>query len=365
MHGYDTLQGAWNESDRDWTKTPWQSTTRTAGGKTTYKLNLEHIQFTRTEAVDPSTGVILQLSTKFQCSLPKVLYGNNIRTLPFSDVPAALDKLHKLMCDTFPSSPHPSLTTPRRIDATDNRELADEYFVGAALKKLLMYKIGRTKPYMGQDGNVAWPGSGGGHSRKVYSKFRQELQEEARGILRVESGAIGVKSIRGDFEKGLAASIAGGWQPQSEYLEGSLTLGQVLACPGLPAAILGPLATTVDAVLLEASDMKVPEVLKKFVDAGFSYPNAVGKLGYAHAIQEVGWDGLMLTRQGIAKVRKEFAAAGVNPLEVEWAPKAAWITKPYTSSAGAQKRLAKKQDREDLADSEGLPAPAPAKAVGG
>lgn len=352
MHGYDTLQGAWNETDRDWQATNWQSCTRTSGGKTTYKLNLEHIQFTRTEAVDPATGAVLQLGTKFQCSLPKVLHGNNIVTLPISDVPAALDKLHSLMCDTFPSCPHPTLMTPRRIDCTDNRELGDEYLVHAALKSLSIYSIGRTRPYIGQEATVNWPGSRGGHSRKVYSKFRETLEDEAQGILRVESGAIGLKSIRADYEKAVAASLAGGWKPQGDQA-GALTLGQALACPGLPQAILGPLATTVDSVIEnEVKQMKVPEMIKMAMAAGYSYPKAVGMIGYAHAIQEAGWDGLMLTRQGIHKLKKEFAAAGIDPLAVEWAPISGWISKPYTASKLAEKMLDKKQERADAAEQE-------------
>ena len=348
MLGYDTLQGAWNETDRDWDAVPWQSVQVTTSGVVKRTLNRPLVQLTRIEASDPATGAIRQLGTTFQCSLPKVLYGNNVRELPPSDVPAALDELHKLLMQDIPGCCHPSLTTPRRIDATDNRQLGSEQQVRAVLRACQVYKLGRTTPYIGDSGSVNWPGKSGGHRSKLYSKYRdllrpgREVDEDlcvaAEGVLRVESGAVGLKSIRSDFAKALALAQS----------NGDLTVGTALACPELPGAILGPLNGIVDEVLgSEVVDMKQADFIKAFMDAGFSYPNAVGKMGWAAAVREHGWENLMLTRQGIYKLRKEFERAGVDPLELELGPLMARITKPYTAGQREIARLQRKQAKED------------------
>lgn len=346
MLGYDTLQGAWNEMDRDWSLLPWQSVTRSTSGVVKYILNREKVQLTRVESWDPATGAIRQVGTTFQCSLPKVLYGNNVQELPLSDVPAALDALHNLLLQDIPGCPHPSLTTPRRIDATDNRQLASETEVRAVLKACQFQKLGRTKPYIGQEGTVNWPKKSGGHRSKLYSKFREIFRKEederilaqAVGVLRVESGSQGLKTIRADFAKALSASASGG----------DLTVGTALGCPGLAAAILGPLNAILDSVLeSEVVDLKKVDFIKAFMDVGFSYPNAVGKMGWAAAVKDFGWEGLLLTRQGIYKLKKEFERAGVDPLELELGPLMARISKPYTASDKQRAQLEKQQARED------------------
>lgn len=346
MLGYDTLQGAWNETDRDWSLLPWQSVTRSTSGVVKYVLNREKVQLTRVESSDPATGAIRQLGTTFQCSLPKVLYGNNVQELPPSDVPAALDALHNLLLQDIPGCPHPSLTTPRRIDATDNRQLASEKEVRLVLRACQLQKLGRTKPYIGQEGTVNWPGKSGGHRSKLYSKFRDIIRKEqdekiiaqAVGVLRVESGAIGLKSIRADFAKALSASASCG----------DLTVGTALGCPGLAAAILGPLNGIVCAVLgSEIMHMKLDETIEKMRAGGKTYHRAMGLIGFAHAIQEFGWQGLMLTRQGIYDLKKEFAALGIDPQEIELGPLMVRITKPYTASDRQRAQLEKQQARED------------------
>jgi hypothetical protein len=350
MHGYDTLQGAWNETDRDWDALPWQSVQITTSGVVKRTLNRPLVQLTRIEALEPATGAIRQMGTTFQCSLPKVLYGNNVQELPPSDVPAALDALHQLLQEDIPGCPHPSLTTPRRIDATDNRMLGSEKQVRAALRACRAFNLGRTKPYIGQEGTVNWPGKSGGHRSKVYSKYRdllrpgreadEDLCVQAEGVLRVESGAIGLKSIRADFAKALALAEA----------RGDLTVGTALGCPGLAEAILAPLNGIVDTVLgSEFMHMKLDETIEKMRAGGKTYHRAMGLIGFAHAIQEFGWQGLMLTRQGIYDLKKEFAALGIDPQEIELGPLMMRITKPYQAGDKERAQLAKQQAKEDAA----------------
>jgi len=348
MLGYDTLQGAWNEIERDWDAVPWQSVQVTTSGVVKRTLNRPLVQLTRIESNDPATGAIRQLGTTFQCSLPKVLYGNNVRELPPSDVPAALDALHKLLLEDIPGCCHPSLMTPRRIDATDNRQLGSEQQVRAVLRACQVYKLGRTKPYIGDSGSVNWPGKSGGHRSKVYSKYRdllrpgrevdEDLCVQAEGVLRVEVGAVGLKSIRSDIAKVMGVAFA----------NGDMSVGTALGCLGLPGAILGPLNGIVDDVIgSEVIDMKQADFVKAFIDAGFSYPNAISKMGWAAAVREYGWDGLMLTRQGIYKLKKEFVKAGVDPLELELGPLMVRLTKPYAAGKREIVRLKQKQAKED------------------
>ena len=352
MQGYDTLVGAWNETGRDWSATPWQSETRSAYGMVKQVLNRELVQYTRVVSISTATGAIQQMGTKFQCSLPKVLYGNNVQQLPSCDVPAALDCLHELIKQDFPDAPHPSEATPRRIDVTDNRLLPSEKEVKVALAACAGFNLGRTKPYIGDSGSVNWPQNSSGHSSKVYSKFADiarpgrrrradltdDLLKQAAGVLRVEAGVSGLKGIRSDMAKALALA---------EYA-GDLTVGAVLGCPGLSTAILGPLNGVVDTVLgSEVLNMKIDEFMQRFIDAGFSYPNAISKIGYAAAVKESGWDSLMLTRQGIGKLKKEFERAGVDPLELEMGPILVRLTKPYTSSGRQMTALERRQAVED------------------
>ncbi len=348
MQGYDTLQGAWNETDRDWDAVPWQSVQITTSGVVKRTLNRPLVQFTRIEASDPASGAIRQMGTTFQCSLPKLLYGNNVQELPPEDVPAALDRLHELIKEDIPGAPHPSLTTPRRIDATDNRLLGSEKIVRAALRGCETFKLGRTTPYIGDSGSVNWPGKSGGHRSKLYSKYRdllrpgrevdEDLCARAEGVLRVESGAVGLKAIRADFAKALALAA----------YQGDLTVGQALGCPELPTAILGPLNGIVDAVLgSEVIDLKLSDFLAAFTSAGFSPRRAYSFAGYAQAIKESGWDNLMLTRQSIHNLKKDFAQAGVDPMELELGPLMVRLAKPYQASERAVARLEEKQARED------------------
>ena len=346
MQGYDTLVGAWNETARDWASVPWQSESRSVYGKVKHILNREKVQYTRVVACDPSTGAIQQMGTAFQCSLPKVLYGNNVQQLPLEDVPAALDALHMLLLQDFPDCPHPSVATPRRIDATDNRQLGSEERVRAALAACAAYRLGRKIPYIGDSASVNWPQNSSGHRSKVYSKLKQICQKEedpkvlaaAEGVLRVESGVSGLKGLRSDYAKALGLAS----------YSGDLTVGTALGCPGLAQAILGPLNAIVAGVVeSEVMTLKIAEFTQAWIDAGFSPVKAYSAIGYAAAVKESGWDNLMLTRQGIHKLKREFKLVGVDPLELEMGALMVRLTKPYEASQFSQRRLAKKQAQED------------------
>jgi hypothetical protein len=286
------------------------------------------------------------MGTKFQCSLPKVLYGNNVQQLPFSDVPAALDALHALILEDFPDAPHPSEATPRRVDATDNRLLGSEKRVSVALAACQAYKLGRTKPYIGDSKSVNWPQNSSGHRSKVYSKFREICMKEddlnvlaaAEGVLRVETGVSGLKGIRADYAKALSASA----------LHGDMSVGTLLACSGLTEAILGPLNGIVDSIVeSEVMTLNISQFMQRFIDAGYSPVKAYSAIGYAAAVKESGWENLMLTRQGIHKLKKEFKAAGIDPLELELGPIMARLSKPHQASSLALRRLEKQQLAED------------------
>jgi hypothetical protein len=129
---------------------------------------------------------------------------------------------------------------------------------------------------------------------------------------------------------------------------GDLTVGTALGCPGLAEAILEPLNAIVESVLeSEVTTLKIAEFMQAWIDAGFSPARAYSALGYAQAVKESGWDNLMLTRQGIHKLKKEFQVAGVDPLELELGPLMVRLAKPHQASSRALTHLQQKQAKED------------------
>ncbi len=345
MRGYDTIAGAWDETTRDWQDVPWQTVTVNPSSETTkYTLNLPLIQFTRSEVPSQS-----RMATSVQCSLPKVLYGTNVKTLPIDDHIDALKKVDDLIQRWFPGAPSVSEMTPRRIDATDDRDLGSEMRVRACLRLMQEQVIRGRKPYVGDRGSVNWSGKKGGHRTRTYGKFLECADhgsdlgaEDPTGKLRVEREALGLKSVRADYLKAVALAQE----------NGHLTLGQALAAPGLVGVILGPLPALVDAVLKEVEDVKVPEFIDKCLAAGLSYPRAMSMMGYAHSVQVCGWEGQMITRQGIAKLKGDFNRAGIDPFLVEWGPVSKHLTKPYQASKRAVARLEQKQAMEDMNEQE-------------
>jgi len=338
MHGYDTLAGAWDELTRDWSAIPWQSVQRDeVKGSLRCILNTERVQFTRAVKVDPHTGEVRQMGTAFQASLPKLLYGKNSRTLPVDDHPDALAKLDQVIQQWFPGAPPVSEMTPRRIDATDDRDLGGELAVSAALTRLQAVELRGKRPWVGQVGTISWPGKRGSHTSKAYSKYVESGDPESIGTLRVERGAVGLRCIRSDYTKaaeGALGNIAKSNSAPDGITDlaiakalaaasqgGDLSIGQALACAGLPAAILGPFSGIVDAVVKEVEQVTVGELFSRALAAGMTPARAASLIGYANVIQHFGaYHNTMLTRQGQYKLRKDFERIGCDPKAVEFGP---------------------------------------------
>lgn len=342
MHGYDTIVGAWNEP-RDWSAASWESVQEDkVKGSVHCFLNTGRVQFSRTVRTDTVTGEILQMGTTFQASLPKILYGKNSRTLPIDDHVAALAAVDQVVQQYFPGAMPVAEMTPRRIDATDDRALGDELLVAAALNRMKDVELRGKKPWVGQVGTISWPGRRGSHTNKAYSKYRESGDPEAIGTLRVERGAVGLKCIRTDYQKAVAASVS----------NGHLTIGQALECPGLSQAILGPFSGIVDTVLKEVCEVTVVELFTRGLAAGMKPARVASLIGYANVIQGFGsYQNTMLTRKGQYNLKKDFERIGCDPKEVEFGPLyMRWIGPPRSVSDEEKSALLRARAAEDEAD---------------
>jgi hypothetical protein len=327
MHGYDTLRGAWNETGRRWEDVPWQSAQHDAvTDARKFILNVPGVQFTRVVKAG-------QIGTTFQCSLPKLLYGKNSRTLPVDDHEDALGKLDAVIQQWFPGAPPAAEMTPRRIDATDDRHLADEMMVSKALASLHMVQLRGKSPWVGQEGTVCWPSKRGAHQTKAYSKCVESGDAEAAGILRIEREAKGLKCIRADVAKALALAME----------NGHLTIGEALAVPTLPQAILGPFTAIVDAIVEEAKNVDNVEAFTRLVKAGCTMTRAGTILGWVSVVQRVGWDSLNVSRNAKYEARQLLDRAGLDVAEIQFSP----FQKQVLKTGPATDRAIKKVRRED------------------
>lgn len=335
MHGYDTWVLAWNETGR-WSRDkltepdPWDSvlwqhdTTDAVNGTRRRVLNLPKVQFT--SIYDERKQLD---ECRVQTSLPKLLYGDNITTLTPDDLKRALLKLEVEIHKHFPTAPCVLEMLPRRVDATDDRQLGDECYVAAALHHLSTLSMRGKRPWVGQQQTISWPGARGGYTSKAYSKLRETGDERARGKLRVERGALGQRAIKKAL--GLA----------EEY--GHLTVGALVAREDAPRCILGRFTGIVDRVLQEVAQMTTLEALSKLTESGCTFPRASTLIGYACIIRACGgWDYIPLSRNNIYVAKKAFEKAGVDPMLVEISPKEMRFLRQHNKNmaAGAEKLAA-------------------------
>lgn len=314
MHGYDTIVLAWNETGRWhrdkltepdlWDTVAWQhDTTDAVNGSRRRVLNLPKLQFT--SIFDERKQLD---ECRVQTSLPKLLFGDNISTLTHDDIKPALLKLDDAIHEHFPKAPCVLEMLPRRVDATDDRELGEEHYVSAALHRMASLSMRGKRPWVGQQQTISWPGSRGGYTSKAYSKLRETGDERARGKLRVERGALGQRAIKKAL--GLAEE------------HGHLTLGALVGHQDASQRILGPFTGIVDRVLLEVAQMTTLEALSKLTESGCTFLRASTLIGYACIIRACGgWDYIPLSRNNIYLAKKAFEKAGVDPMLVEISPK--------------------------------------------
>lgn len=344
MYGYDTLVAAFSLPEdaprsvflacHPWEAAPWDTNTRDdVSGRILRTMSVPGwCQFTFVR--DPRKKLD---EYRVQCSLPKLLYKTNTRTLPMEDAPAALIKLDRMVQELFPGAPAVAEMIPRRLDATADKDLGCELRVHSILQRLRDETYFGRRPWVGDTGTINWGAKTGGHRNRVYAKFAESREETGRGILRVEREAKGLKPLRADFAKALGLAVS----------NGDLTVGQVLNCPGVAQAIVGPLEAIVDGVMGEDGNVDTVEVFTRLVSSGCSVTRAGTLIGWASVVQRVGWDNLNISRNSKYEARQLLKAAGIEVSEIQFSPweKKVTLTKPAT--AAEVQRVREKEAAEE------------------
>lgn len=346
MYGYDTLVAAWPQPSGDaprsiflgshpWEAAPWDTNTRDeVSGAIKRTMSIPGwCQFTYVR--DPRKKLD---EYRVQCSLPKLLYKTNTKTLPMEDVPAALVKLDRMVRLHFPGAPSVAEMIPRRVDATADKDLGDELLVASVLHRLRDRTYRGRRPWVGDKGTINWSGKTGGHRNRVYAKFAESAEEEGRGILRVEREAKGLSVMRDDYSKVIALAEQ----------NGDLTVGQVLYCPGVAQVIVAPLESIVDSAMKEDEELQTEEVfLRLMKDGKCSLVRAATIIGYVAVVQRVGWDNLGLPANTKYEARKSLRLAGIEVAEVQFTPWEKKVTETKPLSSAQARKLGKKQAAEE------------------
>lgn len=345
MHGYDTLVAAWKQPSGDsprslflashpWEAAPWDTSTRDdVSGSIKRTMNVPGwCQFTYVQDTRKKLD-----EYRVQCSLPKLLYKTNTRTLPMEDAGAALVKLDRMVQQLFPGAPAVAEMTPRRLDGTADRDLGDELLVSSILQRLRDRTYLGRRPWVGDKGTINWGAKSGGHRNRIYAKFAESGEEAGRGILRVEREAKGLKALRADFAKALALAEE----------NGDLTVGQVLCCPGVAQAIVGPLEAIVESAMKEGEELDtVDAFLKLRKDGGCSITRASTIIGYVAVVQRVGWDNFGLPANTKYEARRSLRLAGIEVEDIQFSPREKKLTETKPLTARQRRVLEKKEAAE-------------------
>lgn len=305
--GYDTAKVAWGQvSDPVGGWQHWITDSRTDVRKGI--LNVLGFQAT---ALDIPGRRVRELVV--QCSLPKLLWGQNVDTLGAGAVEVAVDKLDSLVREYWPEAPEIRSWAVRRVDCTANRVYQGddaEQAVACVLEGLKLVRMHGRLPRIGDSGtSVSWKGYSGGFERKAYSKFHETKDDRAKGVLRVEVGAIGQVAVR----RVLAL------KPGE-----AVRLVDVLAeraFPDVCTARFGRVVAAVADHVEREPFMRAFYRFKRYADGmkkGGGSGKAAAWLGYAWMVSHVGWGGLGLETTTEWRMRKVFEGAGVDPSAIDW-----------------------------------------------
>ena len=344
MYGYDTLVAAFQQPEdaprsvflaaHPWEAASWDTNTQDAvSGRILRTMNIPGwCQFTYVQDARKKLD-----EYRVQCSLPKLLHKTNTKTLPLEDAAAAVAKLDRMVREVFPGAPSVSEMTPRRLDATADKDLGDELRVASVLHQLRDQTYRGRRPWVGDKGTINWAAKSGGHRNRVYAKFAESGEEAGRGILRIEREAKGLKSVRADFAKALALAEEAG----------DLTVGQVLFCPGVAKAIVEPLEAIVDGAMKGEEDVDTVDAFLLLVKSGCSVTRAGTLIGWAAVVQRVGWDNLNISRNSKYEARQLFKAAGIDVASIQFSPWEKKITQTKPATVGEVQRVQKQEADED------------------
>jgi hypothetical protein len=306
--GYDTATVAWGQISDP--VGGWQHYfTDSVTGASKALLNVAGFQAT---ALDHPAREIHEI--RVQCSLPKLVFGQNIDTLRPDAAGQAVDKLDEVVHGYWPDAPEVHSWAVRRVDCTANRVYQGddaEQAVACVLEALKRVRLHGRLPRVGDSGtSVSWKGYSGGFERKAYSKFYETEDERAKGILRVEVGAIGQVAVRRvlGLEKGEAVRFV-----------------DVLAEAAFPDVCTGGFGKVVGRVADQVEQqpfMRAFWKFKRYAEAEMKKGGGSGKaaawLGYAWMVSHVGWRGLGLNQMTEWRMRKVFQEAGVDPATIDW-----------------------------------------------
>lgn len=305
--GYDTATVAWGQiSDPvgGWQHCFVDSVT----GASRAVLNVEGFQAT---AIDRGEN---RREIRVQSSLPKLLWGHNIDTMGPDLVGRAVDRLDAVVHEYWPGAPEIHLWAVRRVDCTANRVYlgADgEEAVASVLDAMRRVRLSGRLPRVGDSGtSVSWKGYSGGFERKAYSKFHETEDERARGVLRVEVGAIGQVAVRRvlGLEKGESV----------RFVDVLAEAAFPHVCTERFGKVVGRVADRVE----RQGFMRAFYALKRYAEAEMKRGGGSGKaaawLGYAWMVSHGGWGTLGLDRTSEWRMRKVFQEAGVDPAAIDW-----------------------------------------------
>jgi hypothetical protein len=209
-----------------------------------------------------------------------------------------------------------------RIDATADMQLRSELecaLVGRVLADRPLNDAMPTRYPTG--GSVSWPASKGLPGARCYGKSEETGDEKIAGRYRAELQVMGGKQ----FRKQLAKMVEDG-QLDPKWLSGRGTAcvkAECLAsepklCTGLLDALTVVCGSAIDFVR-EAGEMTALEAIDLLeLKAGVKRPRAVQLVGYSHLIRVLGWSATGLDRTNIWRAKKDFEAAGVDPVLIDF-----------------------------------------------
>lgn len=307
MPGYDTVVCARPATFNG--SLPWGKSVETLSGQAVIRRHLARLNDVATieHASREVDGREVYSLLSLQASLPKVLWGQNVDELrePLF-VAKAVEQVEADLSAFLGETADLWTWRLQRVDWTHNLGLGNQAHVAAALQRLAYVRYRGTLPVRGQAQSVTWPAKKGGFAKVAYSKRDESDLAIADGVLRGETRAIGQRAARRAFQR-----------EQAVLLADLMTREALEAGERATTWLRGAMSKAVESVPVE-----VMEAIERF-RAKSHRPSTVARLlGYSVMVQVYGEDYLvksgMLTRQAAWLIGKEFAAAGVNPREIEF-----------------------------------------------
>lgn len=237
---------------------------------------------------------------RVETSLPKLLTGTNVGTFGFDRLGSAFSSLQNYIDTVIPGLPGLLQWNLRRLDATGDIRLETQEHVKATLWKLRDLRIRNRGPVVGESqSSLSWPKKRGGITLKAYDKEEESGEKAARGILRVEAGAIGQKALKRVLDT-----------------EKPITVETVLSNADIPKAVLGDFPEIVRKTAKEVLQVTLYDAVLKLRKQGKRMDTAVRLAGYAFIAQNLGWDALGISRQQIWQAKKDLLEAGLSTAEI-------------------------------------------------